>query len=87
MTVVIDDRCTACGACLATCPERALLRAPLRPLVVDSLCTGCLACVEVCPRDALTEVSANSCEPVTSRPVPGGRIVTDSQFEHPGRVR
>jgi MinD superfamily P-loop ATPase len=53
-TVVVDDRCTACGACLLTCPERALLVAPKRPATVDSLCTGCLACIEICPRDALT---------------------------------
>lgn len=54
--VVIADRCTACGLCLVTCPEGALLPAPRRPLVVDARCTGCLACVEVCPRDALDEV-------------------------------
>ena len=24
-TVAVDERCTACGACIATCPERALL--------------------------------------------------------------
>jgi electron transport complex protein RnfB len=55
-TVFIDDRCTACGLCLMTCPERALLVAPLRPAVVDERCTGCLACIEVCPRDAITEM-------------------------------
>jgi Pyruvate/2-oxoacid:ferredoxin oxidoreductase delta subunit len=57
VTVVIDDRCTACGLCLATCPEAALRRAPRRPAVVDEHCTVCLACVEVCPVDAITEVS------------------------------
>ncbi|MDQ6782384.1 MAG: 4Fe-4S binding protein [Actinomycetota bacterium] len=56
MTVNIDDRCTACGLCLVTCPEGALLRAPRRPAVDDGRCTGCLACVEVCPTDAITEV-------------------------------
>ena len=58
-TVAIDRRCTACGLCLATCPEGALLPAPKRPFVVDERCTACLACVEVCPVDAVT-------------PVPGG---------------
>ncbi len=53
-TVVVDGGCTACGACLVTCPERALLAAPKRPATVDSRCTGCLACIEICPRDALT---------------------------------
>lgn len=55
-TVVVDSRCTACGLCLATCPERALLRAPKRPLVLDDRCTGCGACLEVCPVDAIAEV-------------------------------
>jgi len=54
-TVVIDDRCTACGACLVTCPTRALRPAPKRPLVIDDRCTGCGACVEVCPRGAIWE--------------------------------
>ncbi len=55
MSVVIDTRCTGCGACLATCPERALVRAPRRPLVVAERCTACLACIEVCPVDAIHE--------------------------------
>jgi Pyruvate/2-oxoacid:ferredoxin oxidoreductase delta subunit len=57
MTVFVDARCTACGQCLATCPEQALLPAPRRPLVVDDRCTGCLACVEICPVDAIREVA------------------------------
>jgi Fe-S-cluster-containing hydrogenase component 2 len=38
-----------------TCPEKALLAAPRRPLVVSDRCTGCLACVEVCPAGAVSE--------------------------------
>lgn len=57
-TVVIDTRCTACGMCIATCPERALLPAPGRPAVVDALCTTCMACIEICPVDAIAEVFA-----------------------------
>ena len=53
MTVAVSDACTACGACLITCPTAALLPAPGRPLVVDRRCTDCLACLEVCPRDAI----------------------------------
>ena len=56
MSVLVSPVCTGCGACLATCPERALQRAPRRPLVVAERCTGCLACVEVCPVDAIHEV-------------------------------
>jgi ferredoxin len=57
VTVHIGPRCTACGACLATCPTNALRIAPRRPLVVDLRCTDCLACVEVCPADAISIAS------------------------------
>ena len=53
MTVTVAATCTACGACLVTCPERALRPAPRRPAVIDVLCTDCLACLEVCPVDAI----------------------------------
>jgi precorrin-8X/cobalt-precorrin-8 methylmutase len=56
VTVTVAATCTACGACLATCPERALRRAPRRPAVIDALCTDCLACLEVCPVDAIVPV-------------------------------
>lgn len=56
--VVIDGRCTACGLCLSTCPEAALVRAPRRPIVRAARCTACLACIEVCPVDAISEDGA-----------------------------
>lgn len=55
-TVTVLDTCTACGACLSTCPTRALRAAPRRPVVLDVRCIGCMACVEICPRGALEEV-------------------------------
>jgi len=51
----IDARCTACGGCIATCPERALVPAPRRPRLLPGRCTACLACVEVCPVDAIAQ--------------------------------
>lgn len=54
MTVTISDRCTACGACLITCPERALVPAVNRPKLRPERCTDCLECVEVCPADAIS---------------------------------
>lgn len=53
MTLVISAACTACGLCLATCPEGALRRAPKRPRVDQPRCTECMACIEVCPVDAI----------------------------------
>jgi len=55
-TVRVTESCTACGACLATCPEGALRRAPKRPSVVDTACTACWACIEICPAGAIVEV-------------------------------
>ena len=56
MTVAVDAaRCTGCGACLITCPPRALVAAPGCPDLLPHRCTGCLACIEVCPRDAISE--------------------------------
>ena len=49
----ISSACTACGACLRTCPERALRPAPQRPVVIATRCTSCGECVEICPTDAI----------------------------------
>ena len=51
--IAITAACTACGACLATCPEHAL-RPYLGRLVVLDRCTDCLECIEICPADAIT---------------------------------
>lgn len=58
MSVAIDDRCTACGLCLLTCPDGALSPAPRRPAVADEACTDCWLCLEVCPVDAIAPVPA-----------------------------
>lgn len=53
---VVTTACTACGACLRTCPEHCLrptpgARTPL--LVLADRCTGCGECAEVCPAEAI----------------------------------
>ncbi len=53
MTYVVTADCTACGACLLTCPEHALRPAAGRPAVRDDRCTSCGECVEICPADAI----------------------------------
>ncbi|HWE57355.1 MAG TPA: 4Fe-4S binding protein [Acidimicrobiales bacterium] len=53
MTIVISDACTACGACLITCPTRALAPARKRPALDPALCTDCLECIEICPAGAI----------------------------------
>ncbi|HVA75707.1 MAG TPA: 4Fe-4S binding protein [Acidimicrobiales bacterium] len=56
MTVAVSPNCTACGACVVTCPTNALARSPLRPRVDPSACIDCLECVEVCPAAAIHPV-------------------------------
>jgi electron transport complex protein RnfB len=57
LTYAVTAACAGCGACLLTCPERAI-RPAGRHLVVTDTCTGCGACAEVCPVDACQEVPA-----------------------------
>ena len=45
--------CSGCGACLITCPKRALSRAPGAIRINHSTCNLCLECIEICPRPAL----------------------------------
>lgn len=52
--LTISAACTACGACLLTCPEHALRPAPRGPVVLPARCTSCGECVEICPTDAIT---------------------------------
>ena len=56
----VTDACAGCGACIRTCPERAIRPAPTgrpSPLVVlEDRCTGCAECAEVCPVAACVEV-------------------------------
>ena len=56
--VTVTAGCAGCGACLLTCPERAIRPRDVQPLVVvPQLCTDCLECIEVRPVDATTEVT------------------------------
>ncbi|MHB8317627.1 MAG: 4Fe-4S binding protein [Acidimicrobiales bacterium] len=56
-TLAIGSECTACGACVLTCPTHALLPAPGRPSLVESRCILCLECVEICPRGVISELA------------------------------
>ncbi|MQA83687.1 MAG: 4Fe-4S dicluster domain-containing protein [Streptosporangiales bacterium] len=53
--VTVTERCVGCGACLLTCPERAIRARGGGLLVAGDLCTGCGECVEICPVDAIEE--------------------------------
>lgn len=62
MTYSFTADCTACGACLLTCPEHAIVVG--LPLVVrEDRCTSCGECLEVCPADAVLETLAAGAGP------------------------
>jgi ferredoxin len=56
----VTNTCAGCGACIKTCPEKAILPAPkayLSPLMVlEDRCTACAECAEVCPVSACVEI-------------------------------
>jgi Pyruvate/2-oxoacid:ferredoxin oxidoreductase delta subunit len=54
--VEVTSRCAGCGACLLTCPQRAIRPAGGALLVLAEACDGCGECIEVCPVDAIAEV-------------------------------
>ncbi|WP_415840666.1 DUF362 domain-containing protein [Nocardiopsis rhodophaea] len=60
--MAVTSACTACGACLLTCPEHAFRPRGGRLDVLPERCTGCLECVEVCPADAIIEIGDGPCD-------------------------
>lgn len=52
------ERCDDCKECLAVCPERHVITAPLTgasegvgPVILSGDCTNCGRCIDVCPQD------------------------------------
>ena len=56
----VRNTCAGCGACIKTCPEKAIIPASkgyLSPLMVlEDRCTACAECAEVCPVSACVEI-------------------------------
>ena len=56
----VTDECAGCGACIKTCPEKAIRPAPAgstSPLLIfEDRCTGCAECAEICPVAACIEL-------------------------------
>ena len=56
----VTDACAGCGACIKTCPEKAIRPAqrghPSPLIVLEDRCTACAECAEVCPVSACVEV-------------------------------
>lgn len=48
----VDDRCTACGTCVAVCPVGNVRLEEGRPRWLHS-CEQCMACIQHCPTEAI----------------------------------
>ena len=54
--LVINDKCTKCRLCIASCPHDCIkLGAKEYPVIDYNVCTGCLICFRVCPYSAISE--------------------------------
>jgi formate hydrogenlyase subunit 6/NADH:ubiquinone oxidoreductase subunit I len=53
MAYVIDaDKCIACGACEAECPEGAISESNGVYVIDAAKCSECGSCADVCPSEA-----------------------------------
>ena len=50
----ITEECTACGTCLAECPNDAIVEGDIYAVDADN-CIECAACVDACPMGAIVE--------------------------------
>jgi electron transport complex protein RnfB len=59
-TFAVTDACAGCGACIKTCPEKAIRPAsreyPSPLIVLEDRCSACAECAEVCPVSACVEI-------------------------------
>lgn len=54
MAYKITDGCVACGTCLDTCPNGAIVEGDIYCIKAED-CVDCGACAEVCPTGAIVE--------------------------------
>ncbi|MGI5964867.1 MAG: DUF362 domain-containing protein [Candidatus Methanomethylophilaceae archaeon] len=54
MVKIIEDNCTACGACEEVCPQDAIVVDDVAVIDQDA-CVDCGACVDECPSDAIVD--------------------------------
>lgn len=65
MMVEAFDKCTGCGACVASCPKSCIKLLPneegfLYPCVDEALCISCNKCTRVCPAQNTKERSSEA---------------------------
>jgi len=61
MSLLIDDNCTSCDACVPVCPNKAITAANPYYVIDALLCTECVGaedepqCMLVCPADCIVD--------------------------------
>lgn len=53
MAYKITDECSACGSCLDSCPNEAIVEGDV--YTINEACVDCGLCVDECPTGAITE--------------------------------
>ena len=51
---VDEEKCLACGGCIAVCPEDAVSMYGGRALVIVERCISCAICIRTCPVGAIS---------------------------------
>ena len=51
--IIEKNLCISCGACVAECPQDAVVQDEKFYRIDLSLCNGCGLCVSVCPMDCI----------------------------------
>ena len=54
MAYHITEECLACGTCLESCPNEAIIEGDIYQIELDK-CENCGECVDVCPTGAIVE--------------------------------
>ncbi len=50
----ITDECLACGTCLESCPNEAIIEGDIYSIDLEK-CESCGTCIEACPTGAIIE--------------------------------
>lgn len=54
MAYRITDECLACGTCMESCPNEAILEGDIYKIDPDK-CENCGTCIDACPTGAIIE--------------------------------
>ena len=76
-----QDKCTACGQCVETCPF-GILRLEGGVLIIDEGCTLCGACVEACGEGALALPETEGPSPRPAVPPDGVWVFAEQRHGH-----